>query len=184
MFFSIFFQKQTKKENRITSNKSVITNYFKNENFTQIQLLFIFFNLFQEIKKTSNSSIKYQQTDKADKDAKKIKKKQIVVFKNHKLIPLIKFDEKFLNYINLLAQVSGIHYGKYSTLCFVLSKFLLVNTCNVLKHDFTCSSKYRLLYLPFDTTTSLQFGSKNRLISTKTRSENKSILTTHVLFLI
>ena len=69
-----FFQKQTKKENRITTNKSVITNYIKNENFKQIQLPFIFFNLFQEIKKTSNSSIKYQQTDKADTDARKINK--------------------------------------------------------------------------------------------------------------
>ena len=68
----MFFSKTNKKENRITSNKSVITNYFKNEHFKQIKLLFIyFFNLFQEIKKTSNSSIKYQQTDKADTDAKK-----------------------------------------------------------------------------------------------------------------
>ena len=71
-----------------------------------------------------------------------------------------------------------------STLCFVLSKFLLVNTCTVLKHDCTCSSEYRLVHLTFDTTTSLQFGSKNRSILTETRSENKSILTTHVLFLI
>ena len=35
-FFSKKIQKQTNKENRITSNKSVITNYFKNENFKQI----------------------------------------------------------------------------------------------------------------------------------------------------
>ena len=64
---------------------------------------YLFFSTFsRKLKKTSNSSIKYQQTDKADTDAK-IKKKQIVVFKNHKLIPLIKFDEKFLNYINFLA---------------------------------------------------------------------------------
>ena len=49
---SMFFSKRNKKENRITSNKSVITNYFKNEHFKQIKLLFIyFFNLFQEIKK-------------------------------------------------------------------------------------------------------------------------------------
>ena len=55
--------------------------------------------------KQNNSSIKYQQIDKADTDAKNNNKKnkKIVVFKNHKWIPLIKFDEKFLNYINFLA---------------------------------------------------------------------------------